>query len=107
MKNTEDLFAMKIMDKSEILKRTDTVSFREERDILVFGDQQWITKLYYAFQDNRNLYFLMEYYRGGNLFSLLSNHNDQFSEEITRFYTAEMILAIDSLHKLGYIHRDI
>ena len=49
----------------------------------------------------------MEYYRGGNLFSLLSNHDDQFSEEITRFYTAEMILAIDSLHKLGYIHRDI
>ena len=55
MKNTEHLFAMKIMDKSEVLKRMDTVSFREERDILVFGDQQWITKLYYAFQDNRNL----------------------------------------------------
>jgi serine/threonine-protein kinase MRCK len=49
----------------------------------------------------------MDYYYGGNLYTLLSNHDDQFSEDVTRFYIAEMILAIDSLHKLGYIHRDI
>jgi serine/threonine protein kinase len=49
----------------------------------------------------------MEYYCGGDLLTLLSKHNDQFTEDATRFYVAEMILAIDSLHKMGYIHRDI
>lgn len=49
----------------------------------------------------------MEYYPGGNLLTLLSDHGDQFCEDTTRFYVAEMILAIDSLHQLGYIHRDI
>jgi serine/threonine protein kinase len=49
----------------------------------------------------------MEYYYGGDLLTLLSKYNDQFSEEMTRFYVAELILAIDSIHKLGYIHRDV
>ena len=49
----------------------------------------------------------MDYYYSGDLLTLLSKFNDQFSEEMTRFYVAEMILAIDSLHNLGYVHRDI
>jgi serine/threonine-protein kinase MRCK len=55
MKTTDQIFAMKIMKKSEMLKRADIVCFREERDVLVFGDSQWITKLHYAFQDTNNL----------------------------------------------------
>jgi len=46
---------MKILNKSEMLKRADTARFREERDVLVLGDSQWITKLYYTFQDKENL----------------------------------------------------
>ena len=46
---------MKVLVKSEILKRTDTACFREERDVLVLGDHQWITKLHYTFQDKENL----------------------------------------------------
>ncbi|CAF3538977.1 unnamed protein product [Rotaria sp. Silwood1] len=107
MKNTEQIFAMKIMNKSEMLKRADVACFREERDILVYGDSQWITKLYYAFHDSENLYLLMEYCHGGDLLTLLSKYDDEFSEDMTRFYVAEIILAIDSLHELGYIHRDI
>jgi serine/threonine-protein kinase MRCK len=49
----------------------------------------------------------MDYYFGGDLLTLLSKFNDHFSEEMTKFYVAEMVLAIDSLHKLGYVHRDI
>lgn len=55
MKNTKQILAMKILNKLEILKRVDTACFREERDVLVFGDSPWITKLYYAFQDRQNL----------------------------------------------------
>lgn len=55
LKNTNRVFAMKLLIKSEILKRTDTACFREERDVLVLGDHQWITKLHYTFQDQENL----------------------------------------------------
>ena len=49
----------------------------------------------------------MDYYPAGDLLSLLSKYADDFSEEMARFYLAEMILAIDSVHQLGYVHRDI
>lgn len=55
MKNTEDVYAMKILNKWEMLKRAETACFREERDVLVHGDTKWITKLHYAFQDDINL----------------------------------------------------
>ena len=46
---------MKTLNKWEMLKRADTACFREERDVLVFGDPHWLTKLHYAFQDGENL----------------------------------------------------
>ena len=55
LKNTDRVFAMKTLNKWEMLKRADTACFREERDVLVFGDPHWLTKLYYAFQDGENL----------------------------------------------------
>lgn len=107
MKSCNQIFAMKILNKWEMLKRAETACFREERDVLVFGDRQWITNLHYAFQDDHNLYLLMDYYCGGDLLTLLSKFEDRLPEEMTKFYIAEMILAIDSVHKLNYIHRDI
>lgn len=55
MISTEKVYAMKILNKWEMLKRAETACFREERDVLVFGDRQWITNIHYAFQDNINL----------------------------------------------------
>lgn len=106
MKNTDNIYAMKILNKWEILKRAETACYREERDVLVKGNPLWITKLHYAFQDNDNLYLVMDYYCGGDLLTLLSKF-DRLSEDMARFYLAETVLAIDSLHKLGYVHRDI
>ncbi len=55
MKKTERVFAMKILNKWEMLKRAETACFQEERDVLVYGDRRWITNLHYAFQDDTNL----------------------------------------------------
>ena len=55
MKNTDKVYALKILNKWEMLKRAETACFQEERDVLVFGDRRWITNLHYAFQDNTNL----------------------------------------------------
>uniref|UniRef100_A0A8C5I247 Serine/threonine-protein kinase MRCK alpha n=1 Tax=Gouania willdenowi TaxID=441366 RepID=A0A8C5I247_GOUWI len=107
VKNTDKVFAMKILNKWEMLKRAETACFREERDVLVNGDCQWITTLHYAFQDDNNLYLVMDYYVGGDLLTLLSKFEDRLPEEMARFYLAEMVLAIDSVHQLHYVHRDI
>uniref|UniRef100_A0A8C4GTW8 Serine/threonine-protein kinase MRCK alpha n=1 Tax=Dicentrarchus labrax TaxID=13489 RepID=A0A8C4GTW8_DICLA len=107
VRNTDKVFAMKILNKWEMLKRAETACFREERDVLVNGDCQWITTLHYAFQDDNNLYLVMDYYVGGDLLTLLSKFEDRLPEEMAKFYLAEMVLAIDSVHQLHYVHRDI
>uniref|UniRef100_UPI00398E7622 serine/threonine-protein kinase MRCK beta isoform X2 n=1 Tax=Pristiophorus japonicus TaxID=55135 RepID=UPI00398E7622 len=107
MKNTERVYAMKILNKWEMLKRAETACFREERNVLVNGDCQWITTLHYAFQDDNYLYLVMDYYVGGDLLTLLSKFEDRLPEEMSKFYIAEMVLAIDSIHQLHYVHRDI
>ncbi|GFQ94894.1 hypothetical protein TNCT_217962 [Trichonephila clavata] len=106
-KVTTKVYAMKILNKWEMLKRAETACFQEERDVLVYGDKRWITNLHYAFQDDSNLYFLMDYYCGGDLLTLLSKFEDRLPEDMAKFYIIEMILAIYSIHKLGYVHRDI
>ena len=55
LKNTDRVYALKILNKWEMLKRAETACFQEERDVLVFGDRRWITNLHFAFQDETNL----------------------------------------------------
>ncbi|CAH0547056.1 unnamed protein product [Brassicogethes aeneus] len=107
LKGSEKVFAMKILNKWEMLKRAETACFKEERDVLVYGDRRWITHLHYAFQDESNLYLVMDYYCGGDLLTLLSKFEDRIPEDMARFYIAEMVLAINSIHNLRYVHRDI
>ncbi|KAK9956089.1 hypothetical protein ABG768_013844 [Culter alburnus] len=107
MKHTERVYAMKILNKWEMLKRAETACFREERNVLVNGDCQWITTLHYAFQDDNYLYLVMDYYVGGDLLTLLSKFEDRLPEEMSKFYVAEMVLAIHSIHQQRYVHRDI
>uniref|UniRef100_A0A9J7XBR5 non-specific serine/threonine protein kinase n=1 Tax=Cyprinus carpio carpio TaxID=630221 RepID=A0A9J7XBR5_CYPCA len=107
MKHTERVYAMKILNKWEMLKRAETACFREERNVLVNGDCQWITTLHYAFQDDNYLYLVMDYYVGGDLLTLLSKFEDRLPEDMSKFYVAEMVLAIHSIHQQRYVHRDI
>ncbi|XP_062965088.1 myotonin-protein kinase isoform X6 [Cynocephalus volans] len=107
MKQTGQVYAMKIMNKWDMLKRGEVSCFREERDVLVNGDRRWITELHFAFQDENYLYLVMEYYVGGDLLTLLSKFGERIPADMARFYLAEIVMAIDSVHQLGYVHRDI
>ncbi|XP_034767009.2 myotonin-protein kinase-like isoform X2 [Acipenser ruthenus] len=107
MRCTERVYAMKIMNKWDMVKRGEIARFQEEREVMVRGDRRWITELHYAFQDDNNLYLVMDYYVGGDLLTLLSKFGDRIPEEMSQFYLAEMVMAIDSIHRLGYVHRDI
>ena len=82
-----------------MIKRQQTACFREERDVLILGNRDWITNLHFAFQDAQNLYFLMEYCIGGDMLTLLSKYEDRLPEKMVHFYAAEMVVAIDSVHR--------
>jgi protein-serine/threonine kinase len=80
---------------------------KAERDILSESTKTpWLVQLYFSFQDNVNLYLVMEFLPGGDLMTMLIKY-DIFTEDVTRFYIAECALAIHAIHELGYIHRDI
>ena len=79
---------------------------RAERDILALAKNPWIVDLKCSFQDEKYLYLVMEFLQGGDLMNLLME-KDILSEEQSKFYIAETILAVESVHKLNYIHRDL
>ncbi|KAJ3170832.1 hypothetical protein HDU87_008717 [Geranomyces variabilis] len=107
-KSTKKLYAMKILKKVDLLTRQEAQYFMEERDALVFAkESSWITTLYAAFQDEENLYLVMEYASGGSLRALLNNREDAMDETEARFYVAQILLALDELHRHNFIHRDV
>lgn len=112
-KPSGNLYAMKQLRKADMLRKGQEGHIRAERDVLKAaslvhspGSAEWIVKMHYSFQDSDNLYLVLEYMGGGDLLNLLIER-DVFEEDFTRFYIAEMVLAIESCHKHGFIHRDI
>ncbi|XP_059592130.1 uncharacterized protein LOC100252504 isoform X2 [Vitis vinifera] len=79
---------------------------RAERNLLAEVASHCIVKLYYSFQDAEYLYLIMEYLPGGDMMTLLMRE-DTLSESVAKFYIAQSVLAIESIHKHNYIHRDI
>eukprot|EP00808_Paulinella_micropora_P014041 g26282.t1 len=105
-KDDHGIFAMKILKKSEMVKKNQVAHIRAERDVLALADNPWVVKLQYSFQNDHNLYLVMEFLQGGDMMTVLMDR-DILSEETTRFYCAEIALAILSVHRLNYVHRDL
>ncbi|KAL0967356.1 hypothetical protein UPYG_G00251210 [Umbra pygmaea] len=104
--DTGALYAMKTLRKKDVLLRNQVAHVKAERDILAEADNEWVVRLYYSFQDKDNLYFVMDYIPGGDMMSLLIRLGI-FKEELAQFYIAELTCAVESVHKMGFIHRDI
>lgn len=105
-KQTNEIVAIKKMRKDEMYKKNQILHVRAERDVLSEAKIPWIVELRYSFQDEVYLYLVMEYCPGGDLMSLLIN-KDILTEDEARFYVAELILSVESVHKLKCIHRDL
>ncbi|KAG8367199.1 hypothetical protein BUALT_Bualt16G0047800 [Buddleja alternifolia] len=103
---TGDIYAMKKLKKSEMLSRGQVEHVKAERNLLAEVASHYIVKLYCSFQDAEYLYLIMEYLPGGDLMTLLMRE-DTLTETVARFYIAQSVLAIESIHKHNYIHRDI
>ncbi|KAI4164686.1 MAG: hypothetical protein LQ342_001661 [Letrouitia transgressa] len=100
-KSDAKIYALKSLVKTEMFKKDQLAHVRAERDILAESDSPWVVKLHTTFQDPTYLYMLMEFLPGGDLMTMLIKY-EIFSEDITRFYMAEIVLAIEAVHKLGY-----
>lgn len=105
-KDTKQVYAMKSLLKKDVIMKQQAAHVKAERDILAEANSAWIVKLFFSFQDDRCLYFIMEYVPGGDMMQLLINKG-VFEERLARFYTAELTCAIEYVHGLGFIHRDI
>lgn len=105
-KDDQKIYAIKIMKKSEMVKKNQVAHIQAERNVLAEADNPWVVRLYYSFQDQHNLYLVMEYLPGGDLMTILMKY-DILTEDQTRFYVAEMAQAIASVHALDYVHRDL
>lgn len=103
----KEVYAMKVIRKSDMLRNSQEGHLRAERDFLVASENsRWIVPLIAAFQDNKNLYLVMDYCVGGDFLGLLIRKNT-LSEDVTRWYIAEMILCVEEAHSLRWIHRDV
>lgn len=104
-KASKKVYAMKQLSKFEMIKRSESAFFWEERHIMAFSNSPWIVQLCCAFQDDRHLYMVMEFMPGGDVVTLTINYD--IPEKWARFYTAEVVLALDAIHSMGFIHRDV
>ncbi|TVY59181.1 Serine/threonine-protein kinase cbk1 [Lachnellula cervina] len=102
-----DVYAMKVIRKSDMLRNSQEGHLRAERDFLVSAEgSRWVVPLIASFQDLNNLYLVMDYMPGGDFLGLLIRDNI-LSEPVTKWYIAEMILCIEEAHRLRWIHRDV
>lgn len=99
------LYAMKVLKKAT-LKVKDRVRSTNERNILADVGHAFIVRLHYAFQTPGKLYLILDFLRGGDLFTRLSKEV-MFTEEDVKFYLAELALALNHLHRIGIIYRDL
>jgi serine/threonine protein kinase len=103
--SSKKVFAMKKLSKVRMIKRPDSAFFWEERFIMAHANSEWIVKLHYAFQDTKFLYMIMDYMPGGDIVGLMALY--EIPEKWAIFYTMEVVLALDTIHKMGFVHRDV
>ncbi|XP_073058789.1 serine/threonine-protein kinase RHS3-like isoform X2 [Primulina eburnea] len=108
LRGTNAFYAMKVMDKGSLASRNKLLRARTEREILSLLDHPFLPTLYSHFETEKFYCLVMEFCSGGNLHSLRQKQpNKYFTEEAARFYASEVLLALEYLHMLGIVYRDL
>ncbi|PIA37585.1 hypothetical protein AQUCO_03000270v1 [Aquilegia coerulea] len=108
LRGTNTFFAMKVMDKASLVSRNKLLRAQTEREILGLLDHPFLPTLYSHFETDKFYCLVMEFCSGGNLHSLRQKQpNKYFSEQAARFYASEVLLALEYLHMLGIVYRDL
>ena len=106
LKRTNEYFALKEMSKMKIIDRRSELSIMSERTLLSKLNNPFIVNMYFTFQDFSNLYLVMDLLTGGDLRYHIAKKK-RFSERETKFFIANMLLALEYIHSKNIIHRDI
>eukprot|EP00850_Spirogloea_muscicola_P012185 SM000078S22044 [mRNA] locus=s78:84700:92524:- [translate_table: standard] len=105
-RTTGDLFAIKVLRKADMVRKNAVESVQAERNILISAQNPFVVRFFYSFTCRDNLYLVMEYLNGGDLYSLLRGLGC-LEEDMARVYIAELVMALEYLHSLGVVHRDL
>ncbi|MDP2437960.1 MAG: protein kinase [archaeon] len=101
-------FAMKVLNKVEMQKRNKIRRVFTEREVLATSQHPLIVQLHYTFQNKENIFFVMDFCAGGQLYHLLKfQPSKQIPESAVKFYASEVLLGLEYLHFLGFIYRDL
>jgi protein-serine/threonine kinase len=103
---TNKIYAMKILDKNKVIEGGQVEHTKIERDLLVNINCPFIVEIKFAFQDKENLYIITEFLQGGELFFHLHKEK-RFTNDKAKFYVAEIVVAIEYLHKKKIVYRDL
>ncbi|CAN4075393.1 unnamed protein product [Withania somnifera] len=108
LRGTNTYFAMKVMDKGSLASRNKLLRAQTEREILGLLDHPFLPTLYSHFETDKFYCLVMEFCSGGNLHTVRQKQpNKHFTEEASRFYASEVLLALEYLHMLGIVYRDL
>jgi phototropin len=105
--DTNIQLAIKSLDKWEMQERNKIPRVFTELNLLEQIDHPFLATLYATINTETHLHFVMEYYSGGQLYNLINGYKDGFSENHCRFYACEILVALEYLHTIGYIYRDL
>lgn len=103
---TSQQFAVKMLDKNQLIKEKKTKFAAIEKQCLKTCDSQFVIKVFYTFQDTYSLYFVLEYAENGDLLGLL-REKGRFEPEFAKLYVSEILLGLEHIHSKQIIHRDI
>lgn len=108
LRGTDRYYAMKELTKRDMIERNKIKRVMTEREILVTAHHPFIVTMYASFQTHNTLSFVMEHCEGGEFFRVLQKQpNHRLKESSARFYAAEVLLALEYLHHIGFIYRDL
>lgn len=105
-KKTGKIYAMKVLKKAAITDERGKERVKTERDIIMSIRHPYIVQLHYSFQTDKKLFFILDFLNGGDLYTHIMTFG-KFKENRARFYTAEMVLALNHLHENGIVYRDL
>ncbi|KAI9718178.1 MAG: camp-dependent protein kinase catalytic subunit [Chrysothrix sp. TS-e1954] len=105
-KHNSRFYAIKVLKKAQVVKMKQVEHTNDERKMLARVKHPFLITLWGTFCDSRNLYMVMDFVEGGELFSLLRK-SQRFPNPVAKFYAAEVSLALDYLHSLNIIYRDL
>ncbi|EKE41425.1 hypothetical protein ENUP19_0347G0050 [Entamoeba nuttalli] len=105
-KETQTLFAMKVIQKKQVIERDEVQHSLEEKNILAKIKHPFLVNLYCSFQTSVNLHYVIDYCPGGELYSLMKKEQTM-NEKRTKFYAGQLVLALEHLHNQGIIYRDV